>query len=308
MDIKDRFAAAGIVIGAIMLALAWQASYAGPLKDRIAERRAAQSATTPLPENIEVLRDLPYGKDLAQRFDVYLPKNIEPGAPVIFMAHGGGWRRGDKGMSNVVNNKVARWIPRGFIFVSANYRMLPGADPYVQAEDLQLAFRTAQEKASSWGGDRNKFILMGHSAGAHLAALIAVSPEIRINPPLATISLDSGALNVVETMQGKHFRLHDDAFGKDPAFWEKTSPYHAMKQATQPFLIVCSAQRNDDSCGEGQQFADKAISLGGRAEVLREDLTHGEINAKLGQENAYTQRVEAFLSSLDPEVKRRLRQ
>src|SRR5262249_45272449 len=129
---------------------------------------------------VERIPNVEYGKDPAQRFDVYVPKEMKnSGAPVIFMVHGGGWRRGDKRMPNVVANKVAHWVPRGVIVISTNYRMLPGADPYVQAEDVKLALWTAQEKAASWGGDRSKFIVMGHSAGAHLVALVATAQDLQ---------------------------------------------------------------------------------------------------------------------------------
>src|SRR6185312_13737462 len=112
------------------LLLHWQMSSAGPLRDRIMEHRMQQHADSldeddsdslaTLPPNVRALRDIAYGSDPKQRFDVYLPQQANH-APVIFMVHGGGWRRGDKTMKTSVENKMAHWTQKGFIFISTNY-------------------------------------------------------------------------------------------------------------------------------------------------------------------------------------------
>lgn len=71
--------------------------------------------------------NVPYGPDPEQRMDVYFPTH-PVNAPVLFMVHGGAWMIGDKTMSRVVTNKVAHWIPEGYIFISIDYRMLPEAE------------------------------------------------------------------------------------------------------------------------------------------------------------------------------------
>ena len=86
-----------------------------------------------------VERDIAYGADPAQRYDVYLPAHAKPNAPILFMVHGGGWRRGDKAYANVVEHKAAHWLSKGYVFVSANNRLLPQADPLQQARDVAAA-------------------------------------------------------------------------------------------------------------------------------------------------------------------------
>src|SRR5690242_9264726 len=79
-----------------------------------------------LPAGTRVLRDIAYGASPRQRLDVYAPGDAIPGKtamPVIVMAHGGGWRFGDKASSGVVGAKAMHWLPRGFVLVSVNYRM-----------------------------------------------------------------------------------------------------------------------------------------------------------------------------------------
>ena len=66
------------------------------------------------------------------------------------MVHGGAWRFGDKGASPVFENKVARWVAPGVLFISANYRLLPEADALVQVDDAARALARAQEEAASY--------------------------------------------------------------------------------------------------------------------------------------------------------------
>jgi arylformamidase len=244
-----------------------------------------------------LLEDIAYGPDESQRMDIYLPRQ-PVGAPVIFMVHGGAWRLGDKAAQAVVDNKVARWVSRGLIFISANYRMLPHTGPVEQAQDVARALATAQSQAASWGGDPAKFILMGHSAGAHLVALLAASPQrffaLGVRPWLGTVLLDSAALDVVTLMGQPHARLYDQAFGRDPAYWRAASPWHALSSDATAMLVVCSSRR-DDSCPQAESFVARAISLGVKATALAQDLSHRDINMRLGLEGAYTERVEAFM-------------
>jgi len=261
-----------------------------------------------LPPGARRVQDVAYGSDPQQRFDVYLPAHASA-APVIFMVHGGGWRRGDKAARGVVQNKIDRWLPRGFVVVSTNYRLLPDTPPLQQAQDVSRALALAQRKARSWGADPRAFILMGHSAGAHLVALLSAEPALArglgARAWLGTVSLDSAALDVVQIMQGRHPRLYDDAFGSKPADWLAASPYQQMRARMAPFLAVCSSRRRE-SCPRAHDFARKAKSFGGEARVLEEDLTHGQINAELGLPSDYTAAVERFLRGLGPAIAQRL--
>lgn len=248
------------------------------------------------------LRDQPYGPHRLQRMDVYLPPSRSGAAPapVIVMAHGGGWRRGDKAMPGVAGDKAARWVAAGAVLVSINYRTLPEAPPLQQAVDVARAIAAVQQRAPGWGADPRRVVLMGHSAGAHLMALVASSAAVRaqagapIQPWLGAVLLDSAALDVPMTMQARHPSLHDDAFGADPAAWPAVSPWHQLDGPTPPVLVVCSPRRRQ-ACPQARHYADKAASLGTRASVLPVDLSHGQINAKLGEPGAYTDAVEGFL-------------
>jgi len=246
------------------------------------------------------LHDVAYGPDASQRFDVYAPPNAR-NAPMIVMVHGGGWRIGDKSFQRMWRNKVAHWVPKGFVVIVPNYRMLPAANPMEQARDVARAIATAEEKAAAWGGDRSRVVLMGHSAGAHLIALVTTSqqlaPELRGATWRGAILLDSAALDVVQLMRQPHYRLYDDAFGADPAFWKAVSPYHALTKREPPLLAVCSTPR-PDSCTQAAGFVAKATSLGMQASVLKENLSHEQINETLGAASDYTTAVDRFIDNV----------
>lgn len=253
-----------------------------------------------MPEGATLRPGVAYGPDPAQRMDVYLPPRPIH-APILLMVHGGGWRRGDKDNPGVVDNKIARWLPKGVIFVSVDYRMMPAAKPLTQAEDVARALAKVQELAPGWGGDPANIILMGHSAGAHLVALLNAAPEIAAaqgaKPWKGAVLLDSGAMDVPAIMNARHLPLYDKAFGDDPAEWQAASPFHRLAGPTRPLLAICR-KRGNQSCPANQAFALKARKLGGSVDVLPMDLSHGEINAQLGLPGAYTERVEEFMRGL----------
>lgn len=286
-------------------------AHADSLRERVAERvqeKLGEPGLNGYPAHNRPSASLNYGRAPAQQFDIYTSRRHK-NAPVIFMVHGGGWRYGDKRSSSVVDHKFERWGPRGFVLLSSNYRLLPELNPYQQAEDVARALAKAQAEAIHFGGDPHRFVLMGHSAGAHLVALLAASPallrEHGAHPPLGSIVLDSAALNVMEIMQRPHLTLYDEAFGKDAAFWAKASPWHALTQKPAPMLMVCSSRRVD-ACPQARSLADKVSQLGGKSSVLPVDMSHADINKDLGLAGSYTQAVEDFMRKLEPALSERL--
>ena len=271
-------------------------------RERLQQARDAsrQPAASPpaLPAGARALRDVAYGDDPRQRYDVYLPAQPRH-APVILFVHGGGWANGNKDNPGVVENKAAYWLPKGYVLVSINYRMRPDTAPIDQARDVARALADVQKRAPSWNADPANVLLMGHSAGAHLAALVGASStlwrEAGAARPRGVVSLDSGALDVPQTMKKPPLpRIYDAAFGRNPADWIAASPYHQLTRDAVPMLFVCSSRRQD-ACPQGRAMAEKAKTLGVAMEVLPEDLSHGEVNHLLGAPSAYTEAVDTFV-------------
>ncbi len=282
------------------------AAAAGILRERLQmagslDDGSDSTAAARAPEGTRVVRDIPYGPDKAQRFDVYVStkaRDSVAAAPVILFVHGGAWAYGDKANRQVVEPKVAHWIDQGWVVISVDYRMLP-TPVATQAEDVAAALAFAQAQAGLWGADPKRFVLMGHSAGAHLVALVGAGLRTSAKPLpwRGTVMLDSAALDVPVVMNARHFGLYDRAFGKDPRQWTAVSPIAQLARGTAPFLAVCSSRRKE-SCAQAERFAARANSMGGKARVLRADLSHMEINATLGAGSDYTSQVDAFLNSL----------
>lgn len=248
----------------------------------------------------EVLRDLAYGQAPAQRLDVYRSEKTR-GAPIIVMVHGGAWMFGDKASGGVVQPKASHWESAGYVFVSVNNRLWPAAGPLDQAKDVAAALAYVQRHATEWGGDPSRVVLMGHSAGAHLVALLDASPGLAeaqgARRWLGTVSLDAGAIDLPALMEAPHARFYDRVFGSDTAYWRSASPLDQLTREAPPMLLVCSSRRVA-SCPHNHAFAQRARELGVRASVLEMPLSHGDINATLGMPGDYTASVDAFLRGL----------
>ena len=249
-----------------------------------------------------------YGKDPRQQLDVYLPKG-DCYAWVV-MVHGGGWRQGDKAMARTVDNKVARWTNRNIGVVSINYRMLPEAPVETQVEDVRSAIAFLQRKGSTLGLF-GSMILMGHSAGGHLVALVAAqiqtTQKAGIAPWVGTVILDSGTLDVPATMVRARLPLYKNAFGSDEKRWAMLSPMHQLQPGVGPTMIVYSTTRTDDVGLQAQMYAQRLTGFGvSNVQIAGVKLDHAQVNDQLGLDNEYTRVVEGFMGSLHPSFEQSL--
>ncbi len=287
------------VVGLCVALLAAVVGEAAPARGWLGLRGGNDEGTLPAGSRVE--KGLRYGADPAQLLDVYLPDHATR-APILFLVHGGGWRRGGRDNPGLAQPKAAHWLPKGYLLVSVDYRLLPEADPLRQAEDVARALAWVQQHARQWGGDPQRVVMMGHSAGAHLVALLG-SDVARLKAagathPLGVVTLDSAAMDVPQIMQTpRHFALYDDAFGTDPDYWRLASPVHHLSRDSLPMLAVCSSRRAE-SCQQARALSRRAAELGVPVEVLPEDLSHMQINRELGEASAYTREVDRYIDSL----------
>ncbi|MDG2525278.1 alpha/beta hydrolase [Stenotrophomonas sp. HITSZ_GD] len=283
-----------IVLCVVLLAAFVNAAPAG-------EWRALRGADSVLPPGSRVEKALRYGDDPTQLLDVYIPAQARQ-SPILLIVHGGGWRRGGRDNPGLAQPKAAHWLPRGYVVVSVDYRLLPEAGPLQQADDVAHAVAWVQRHAERWGADPGRVVLMGHSAGAHLVALLG-SDVSRLaaagaTRPLGVVALDSAVMDVPQMMQApRHLRLYDDAFGTNPDDWRRASPYHHLGRDSLPMLAVCSSRRVD-SCPQAQALSRRAAGFGVAIEVLPEDLSHMQINRALGEASAYTAAVDRYIDGL----------
>lgn len=122
---------------------------------------------------IEAERGIAYGEDPRQAIDIYAQPSRR-NAPVVVFFHGGAWRTGNRADYAFMGVALARM---GFVGVIADYRHFPEAGFPGFVEDAARATAAARAYCPAWGGDPRRVVLFGHSAGAHIAAMVALDPQ-----------------------------------------------------------------------------------------------------------------------------------
>ncbi len=119
---------------------------------------------------MEIARSIAYWESPRQRLDVYRPRSAAK-APMIVFFYGGSWQTGEKGTYLFVAAALAE---RGCVTIIPDYRVYPEVRYPAFLEDGARAVRWAKDNAARFGGDSDKLFVMGHSAGAYLAAMLAL--------------------------------------------------------------------------------------------------------------------------------------
>jgi acetyl esterase/lipase len=118
-------------------------------------------------------RDVPYGPEARHRLDIYAPRKSEGPVPVVFFVYGGSWMDGDRRNYGFAGRALAAL---GYVAVIADYRLVPEIEYPGFLEDGAAAFSWVAEHIGRYGGDARRMALMGHSAGAYNAAMLALDP------------------------------------------------------------------------------------------------------------------------------------
>src|SRR3954453_16610913 len=134
-------------------------------------RIAPSDVNSAMADEPQVHRDIAYAepKNERQTLDVYAPREGKD-HPIVFWIHGGGWQVGSK---TDVQMKPKAFVNKGCVFVSTNYRFVPDVTIGEMAGDIARSIRWVHDHARDFGGDPDTFFVMGHSAGAQLAALVS---------------------------------------------------------------------------------------------------------------------------------------
>jgi acetyl esterase/lipase len=123
--------------------------------------------------SVRVTRDLPYGDQPGQVLDVYAQPGLRD-RPIVVFWYGGGWTDGHKEEYRFIGTALAE---RGYVAVLPDYRKYPAVQFPSFVHDGARALVWARLHAHEWGGDPSRIVVMGHSVGAHLAAMLAYQPE-----------------------------------------------------------------------------------------------------------------------------------
>jgi arylformamidase len=260
-----------------------------------------------------VARDIPYATaHERQVLDVYAPAGAK-NLPVVFWIHGGGWQSGDKTM---VALKPKAFVDAGFIFVSINHRLLPNVDMGSITRDVASALGWVHKNIATHGGDPTRLLVMGHSSGGQLAALMCTDDRyakaegyslktIKGCVPVDADTFDIPAIiDVAETRARAHHLPmptygHRQKFGDDPVKHRDFSPvtHVAGNKGIPPFLILHIAG-NPDTVAQARRMAAvlDASGISVKAVAARE-ATHASINDNIGSANdAVTKDLFAFVA------------
>ncbi len=273
-------------------------SVTGSARERTAGSQHRESAA----------QELAFGSHALQKLDYWA--GSEANAPLVVFVHGGGWKRGDKSMMTG-SAKLAHWQAQGYAVASLNYRLVPDATVEQQAADVAAAVAYLKNNAARLGFDGRRIALVGHSAGAHLVALVGTDPQwlagagMRLDDIPGIVPLDGAAYDVPAQM-GENERLMGDtyrqAFGTDPARQRALSPiFHAGAPNAPSFLILHVQRRDGTAQSEALGEALRAAGTSARVQGFpgRGLRGHAEINRKLGEADyPATPVVDAFLKEV----------
>jgi len=179
--------------------------------------------------------NIAYGADPQHRLDVYVPEQASSAPrPVVVFWHGGRWRFGDKADYRFVGAALAQ---SGYVAVVANYRHYPQVKMPGFMDDAARAVLWTVAHAGEFGGTHQRLYLMGHSAGAHLAALLALDTRYLAAlgqvPPIAGVVGLSGAYDFLPLLEPDV----QDMFGPPPLY-AQSQPINFARADAPPMLLV----------------------------------------------------------------------
>jgi arylformamidase len=188
--------------------------------------RAEQPATPP------GAADLPYGDHPRQVLDLYMPEGARA-APVLLWVHGGGFLRGEKAsLDHPFNAHAGRWAARnGMLGAVMNYRLAPDATWPAGSEDVASAVDWLRAHAAEHGGDPERIVLMGTSAGSvHVATALRLRPDL----PVCAAVLLSGlyGFTPLDERDTLYYGAHE--------LYAARAPREAMVATTLPLLLACA--------------------------------------------------------------------
>ena len=212
----------------------------------------------------EEYRGLAYGEGPRQKLDVYKPRHAAK-APVVVFFYGGSWQGGSRGLYPFVGASLAA---QGVVTVVPDYSTFPPARFPTFVEDAARAVRFARKSAAQWGGDPSRLVLMGHSAGAYIAAMLSFDPQW-----LAQIGLNSqtdlagfiGLGGPYDFLPIESRTLRTIFSGANRA---ETQPISFVTGKEAPSLLITARRDRLVSPGNSRRMAAKIRDHGGVAEEL----------------------------------------
>jgi acetyl esterase/lipase len=182
-----------------------------------------------------------YGPEARHTLDVYSPLDLKGPAPVVVFFYGGNWNDGARSDYRFVGEALAS---HGMVTVVADYRLYPDVRYPGFLEDSARAVAWTVKNVSCYGGDERRLFVMGHSAGAYIAAMLALDPRW-----LAAYGLAPKALRGWIGLAGPYDFIPIQNLTTRPVFWypdtpADSQPINHVSAASPPALLI-AAQKDD---------------------------------------------------------------
>lgn len=217
-------------------------------------------------EGWSATRGLAYGEDERQKLDVYTPDDAPRPAAVVVWFYGGSWRGGRRAYYRFVGEALTS---RGYVVVIPDYRVYPDVVFPAFVEDGARALAWVQANIARYGGDPGRLLLMGHSAGAHIAAMLAVEPRY-----LQAAGVKRDRLRAFVGLAGPYafnplrYRTTRPVF--EAAEPSQTMPIDRLRQGDPPppMLLMHGADDGTVYPVNAHALADRVRRAGGQAEAI----------------------------------------
>jgi acetyl esterase/lipase len=212
---------------------------------------------------IALTTSIAYTKGARHTLDVCRPKSATA-APVIVFFYGGGWRGGSKRTYRYVAKALAR---RGYVAVLPDYRIYPQARYPDFLDDGAQAVRWVKDNAKRFGGDPQKIFLMGHSAGAHIAAMLAIDARWLQKVGLVPGRDISGLIGISGPydflpLKDEIFKI---IFGGDRP---ETQPISHVTPGAPPALLLTGGKDHVVGAGNSTRLAERLRAAGNEATAV----------------------------------------
>lgn len=248
----------------------------------LASARAGAAQVNVTPDLDYVPRvDYAHGKD---RLDIYAPAGAA-NAPVVLMLHGGGLTGGDRKDETPFGRALAA---RGYVVVTASYRLSPGVLHPAHVEDAAAAFAWVTRNIAGWGGDARRVFVAGYSAGGYLAALLGTDARYLKAHDLSTTDV-AGLILIAATFDLKNRpAAMKTPWGPDAEAWEAASPArHFGTHVPRTLMII--GDRDEPWRLRDNREAAAALHRAGKGDIsfhIVEGRDHQTIRRGPGEEQA----------------------
>lgn len=231
-------------------------------------------------------------KDLL-KLNVFTPRKNDTPKEVLLFIHGGSWNSGNKGLYSFFGNRMAA---KGVVLITINYTHSPKAKYNQMALEAAQSVKWIKENIAKYGGNPDKIFVSGHSAGGHLAALIAVDNRyfysLKIeNPIKGVVLIDAAGIDMYRYLKESNFKNGHSflkTFTNNPNVWKEASALYYIEKGIPPFLQYIGGKTYSSIISSNTEFNKRILEI------------HSDSKLIVQKEKGHVQMMSQFISKKSP--------